>query len=481
MRETYTDNVRLAPSGQEQSDWVTEVIPGFRIEAGGARLQFVADYAFEQRFYVNNSGDNGHNHHLASNALLDVWERKLFLQASAVIAQQNLSPLGVQSASNINLSGNRTETRQTTISPYWISRIADTANLQARYTWFRSDQSGDDANVYDTESNAINLSLGNLGEPRNFGWSIVYNKQEIESTQGQFDQRELESVIATGRWRIYPTLYALASIGRDDNTYGTTRGSTGGDIYDVGFEWIPSQRTHVRATIGDRYYGTTYSLDAAHRTRLTTWTIRYAEQIVGTPGVFSAPTSTSTALTLDNLFQSQIPDPVARQQAVNALIVQAGLPATLASSVDFLTNQVTLSKRLDGGVGIRGQRGALILHFFRDDRQNESTGATLLGTDPFSISDNVVQTGFSTIFNWRFSSQTAGMITYSFGRSRFEGDRFGGAPRVDKNNIFVVGLTHQLQTKVRGAVDYRMTERTSTDTSLDTKEHAIIGTLSIAF
>ena len=475
VRETYSDNIRLAPSGQEQSDWVTEVIPGFRLGAAGARASVYVDYAFEQRFYANNSDDNGHNHRLVSNGLLDVYDRKLFLQATGVITQQNLSPLGVQSASNVNLSGNRTETRQVTLSPYWVSRLGNIADLQARYTWFRTDQTGD-ASVLDTESKIINVSLGNLGEPRNFGWSIVYNKQEIDSTQGEFEHRELESVIASGRLRIYPTLYVLASIGRDDNTYGTTRGSTGGDIYDIGFEWIPSSRTRVRATIGDRYYGTTYALDAETRTRLTTWTLRYVEQIVGTPGVFSVPTSTSTALVLDRTFQNQIPDPFARQQAVDALIAQGGLPETLSSSVDFLTNQVTLSKLLTGGVGIRGQRSALLLHVFRDDRQNESTGATVLGTDPFSITDNVVQTGFSTIFSWRFSARTTGLIANSFTKSRYE-----GTAREDKNNIFTVGMTHQLQPKVRGAVDYRMTERTSNDASLDTKEHAIIGTLSLTF
>lgn len=475
VRETYTDNIRHAPRGQESSDWVTELDPGVSIDSRGARLQFHADYAFQQRLYANNSHANGHNHQLASSGLLDVWDRKLFLQAGAVMGQQNISPLGVRSESNINLSGNRTEVRQYNVSPYWQSRLGNSAQLHARYSWNRAESTGE-TRVLNSETNGININVSSPPTPRTFSWSVVYNKQEIESTSGQFAERELESIIASGKLRIFPTLYGLVSIGRDDNTYGSTRGSTGGDIYDVGVEWIPSSRTRVSATVGDRYFGTTYALDAQHRTRLTTWTLTYSEQIVGTPGVFSVPSTQDTAAHLDRLFLSQVPDPIARRQLVEAVILQNGLPATLTSSVDFLTNQVTLSKRLQGGFGLRGVRSTFVLHLFRDERIRESTGATITGTDPFQISNNVIQTGYSAVFSWQFSERTSAQLWSTQTKSKLT-----DAGREDENNTFRVGVSRLLQPKLRGAVDFRMTERTSNNAGLDVKEHAIVGTLQMTF
>src|SRR5690606_26593221 len=132
----------------------------------------------------------------------------------------------------------------------------------------------------------------------------------------------------------------------EDNSYGSVQGSTTGNFYSVGLEWIPSSRTRVRAEVGERYFGNTGSFAFEHRTRLTSWNLNYSEQIIATPGQFSLPLSLDTAATLDNMFLSSIADPILRAQAVQAFIDQNGLPPTLQSSVDFLTERVSLSKRL---------------------------------------------------------------------------------------------------------------------------------------
>ena len=191
VRETYTDNLRLAPKGAEESDFVTEVEPGISIQAQGARLKLQADYAFQYRLYARNWSENGHNHALSSDALLDAWNRELFLQASASIRQQNISPLGRQTFNNVNVTGNRTEVRQASVSPFWVKRFGPWTNVEARYTWSRIDSSSE-TRQFDTETRQIGLSASS-GEAFNvLGWQVSYTKQEIESTAGQFPERELE-------------------------------------------------------------------------------------------------------------------------------------------------------------------------------------------------------------------------------------------------------------------------------------------------
>jgi uncharacterized protein (PEP-CTERM system associated) len=475
VRETYSDNIGLAQRGQEQSDFVTEVSPAVSISGRGARLQLNADYALQYRLYAKNSDSSGFSHALRSNALLDVWNRNLFLEGQAGISEQDISTLRPTGASNVNLSGNQTEVRTATISPYWISRLGTFANLQARYRWNRAETSGD-TNVGDTESQAINLTLSSGVQFNDLGWSLAYSKQNIDSTEGEFEQRQLESVTASVSYRFLPTLSGLVTVGRDDNTYGSARGDTGGNFYSVGFEWVPSSRTSVRAEWGRKYFGDTANVNMSHRTRLTSWTLTYAEQVIADAGLFSLPTNLDTAANLDQLFLGSIPDPIERQQAVQAFIVANGLSASLPSSVDVVTNQVTLSKRLQGTFGLRGIRGNLLATVFRDDRSSESENETVSETDPFSITDNVVQTGYSAILSWRFSQRTSGSV--SLGQNRID---YEETARRDVDTNFRVGVTHQLQPKLRGSLEYRFLNRNSSGGGDDVRENAVTGTLSLAF
>lgn len=476
-REVYTDNVRLAPSGQEQSDFVTEVEPGIRVRGTGARLQLEADYAFQQRWYRDHKEGNGHNHLLNSKALWTAWERNLFVEAAANIAQQNVSPVGSLATSNVNITDNRTEVRQLSLSPYWVSRLGPWANLQARYSITRADYTRE-ASALDTDSEVVSVVISNGPSFQNLSWKLSYTDQKVDLTGGQFDRRDLESVTAEAAYRLLPTLSILGSVGYEDNSYGTTRGSISGSFWNAGFEWTPSTRTRVKATAGERFFGQTYALEALHRTRLTTWNIGYSEQLITTPSAFTLPAAIDTATILNNLFISQFPDPAQRQLAVQAFIAQMGLPSTLLTSVNFLSNQVSLSKRLNAGFALRGVRTTFILNAFHEKRTSENEGSTtsLLGTDPFLISDSVVQTGYTAVLNWRFSPRTSASLEHTLSRNRFS--ELG---REDTINTVRLSLTHQLQRRLQGGLGYQFSDRDSDAANFGYRENAVIGTLSLQF
>lgn len=473
-KETYTDNVRLSPRGTEQSDWITELSPRVGVAARGARLQLNADYTFTYRMYANNDQANGHNNALRSSALLDVWDRKLFLQGSASVAQQNISTLGAISSSNVNLNSSRTEVRQASLSPYWVSRLGSFANLRAQLNVSRAESDGA-ARVLSTDTQGTQLSLSSGPSFSDLGWNVVYSNNQTESTSGQFSKRETENYTATLQYRLWPTLSALLTAGRDHNTFGNARGTTGGSFYTVGVNWVPSTRTSVNAQVGERYFGKTAALDASHRTRLTTWQLSYSEQIVTTPGLFSLPLSVDTFAAVDRLFLAQFPDPIERQQIVEAFIAQNGLPTTLTTSVDFLTNQVSLAKRLQGVFGLRGVRSSLLISVFHSDRESQTTDAPVLTTDPFALSNSVVQVGYSGVLSWRFSEFTSGSASVAQQKSKSVGSR------TDKNNTLRLGLTHRLGPKLTGSVEYRFLDRDSSAANADVRENAVVGTLNMSF
>jgi hypothetical protein len=52
VREVYTDNVNLAPSGLEESDYVTEITPGFILRRDARRYKLDVDYALQGLIYL---------------------------------------------------------------------------------------------------------------------------------------------------------------------------------------------------------------------------------------------------------------------------------------------------------------------------------------------------------------------------------------------------------------------------------------------
>jgi uncharacterized protein (PEP-CTERM system associated) len=231
----------------------------------------------------------------------------------------------------------------------------------------------------------------------------------------------------------------------------------------------------VNAQVGERYFGKTAEVDASHRTRLTSWQLTYSEQVVATPGLFSLPFSVDTFTAVDRLFLAQFPDPIERQQIVEAFIAQNGLPGTLTTSVDFLTNQVSLSKRLQGVFGLRGVRGSMLLSVFHSDRESLTTDAPVLTTDPFALSNSVVQVGYSGVLSWRFSEFTSGSASLGHQKSKSVGSR------TDKDSTLRLGLTHRLGPRFTGSVEYRYLDRDSSAANGDVRENAVVGTLNMSF
>jgi hypothetical protein len=66
LKETYSDNITLAPPGNEKSDFVTQINPGISLTGTGPRLKVNARYGMQNLFYAEESNRNATKH-------LPVW------------------------------------------------------------------------------------------------------------------------------------------------------------------------------------------------------------------------------------------------------------------------------------------------------------------------------------------------------------------------------------------------------------------------
>jgi uncharacterized protein (PEP-CTERM system associated) len=70
----------------------------------------------------------------------------------------------------------------------------------------------------------------------------------------------------------------FGTVGEEWNEY-TSVTETDGSFYSVGFGWAPTRRTSIEASVGERYFGRTYSLSGSHRTRMSTMEVGYFEDV----------------------------------------------------------------------------------------------------------------------------------------------------------------------------------------------------------
>ena len=469
VEETYTDNVRLSPPGSERSDWVTEVRPGVAIYGNGARVRLRADYSPRLVYRVNEGDDIYHYLNATGNA--ELLPGLFFVDANAQATQQNVSLLGPQAQSNVNVTGNRTNVRSYRLSPYLREQFGSDAVGELRYTYSSVDSSAI-TSFADSDSNRIDLRVTSGPAFRLLTWNVAYSKENIDYRNTR--DVDLETISAGLGRLITPTLRLLGNVGYEDNNYITTGPEPKGSFWSVGPEWTPTPRTRIAATTGRRYFGSTQSFDLEHRTRLTTWNVRYSEGITTAQQEVFVPVTVDAASFLDTLFLSRIPDPVARQQAVQAFIAQTGIPSDLTVPLNFLTTTPYLLKQWNAAFGIQGVRNTVLANAFASTREAVAAGQP--GAGDFAASSNTKQTGTSLTWSLRVTPQTTSNVSAGYTRTEFP-----GLARDDDLTFIRLQLTHRFQPNLSGSLSFRRLDNDSNQPGGGYTENAVAAALSMQF
>ena len=473
VEETYTDNLRLSPSGSERSDWVTELRPGVSVSGRGARLRFNAAYS-AGAVYRAQEGSNDLFHNLNATGDAELVRKLLFVDTRASVSQSNVSLLGPQADSNVSNTGNRTTVRTFLLSPYLRHDFGNVAQGEARLT-YSTVNSGSAGSSTNSDSNRIDARLFSGPAYKLFTWNLAYSKEHVDYTQNP-QGSDTETVSAYGRRLITPNLGLQATVGYEDNSYGISLPgmSSKGAFWSVGPEWTPTPRTRLSATTGRHYYGPSHSLDFSHRTRLTTWSVSYKEEVTTTRGQFLVPSTVDTAGYLDTLFLASIPDPIARQTAVQNFINQTGLPASMLVPLNFFSTTAFLMKSWRASFGIQGVRNTVLANVFVVNR--EAAAANQFGAGDFGQTSSTRQTGTSLLWSSRITEQTTSNSSIGYTLTEVP-----GLAREDKQTYIRLGLTKQFQPKLTGTLSYRRLHNESNQAASGYTENAVSALLNMRF
>lgn len=441
VTETLTDNVRLSSTGA-QSEQITEVSPGIRVDLQGARVKAYLDYALNQIVYAQSTAPARSQNALSSSGTVEAIDNFAFMDFSASISQQSVSAFGLQSVDNTSINANRAEVSSYRISPYIQGRLGSNANYQARFS--RSVTSSNSAVASGVSTTDGSGSVSGASAFKDLGWTADASRQIVDYSNGRSTESERANVGLT--YGITPQLTVNARVGREANNY-TSLNKESYATSGWGFGWRPSEATRLSGSVDQRSFGTAHNLSFEHRTPRTAWSLTDSKDVSTTPVQSGQAVVGSLYDLLFSQFATQQPDPVLRAQLVNAYLQIYGLAPNAAVTTGFLTSAVSLQRRQALSFSLLGVRSTVT--FIASQSESSRLDTVSTGVDDFNTSNVVRQQGLSVNLAHRLTpdyslgvllSQQNTSGSTSLQESRLRLLSLNVAGKVGKNSSATVGV-----------------------------------------
>jgi uncharacterized protein (PEP-CTERM system associated) len=468
LQETYSDNIVLAPPGNEISDLITEIDPGIILTRTSSDLKLHASYQMQNFIYAKNSAMHSTHHLLDTELNANLIKGSLFLDGRAEISQQNISSLGRLAIDNSSVTNNRTSIGTYSVSPYFKHNFEDLISSELRYT--HSAVATTTNGISNLQTNLIHLNLENGPSFKKFGWGVNLNRQINNYRDNTVGFPGSNNYSANLSYQMTPSLRLTATGGYEQYDYQSIVQLPEGPTQTVGFSWIPSQRTNIEASAGRRFFGNTYMLDISQRSARTVWGLVYNEDITTTQSQFIIPASINTSDFLNNLWANTITDDTLRQQTVDTFIQDMGLPNSLASPVNYLTNRVFLQKRIEASAGLIGEKMKTMFTIYGMKR-NAQTSANVDSAINAAAKDETKQIGGTALWSMQISSRTSANIDVDA----------SATSRKDYIKSIKIGMIRQLQPKLSCSFEIRRTQRHSSAIYGGYQENAASASFLIKF
>ncbi len=470
---TYTDNVNQTENGQNAL--ILSVSPGFNlITKGSRRFEASVNYALTAttRITENNSNDLFHN--LSAISKAELVEDFLFIDGTASLSQGLISLFGSTADATTN-NANRAAVGVYSLSPYIQKRFGTFANAEVRYT-LGGAIFGDNA-AADSVTNSFTASLDSGSRFNDLSWSVDYSLYHADN-DGAVGNSTFERGSVTLGYLLTRKLRVFGTYGDERNEFQGVN-DAGGNFYSVGAGWSPSRRTNIEATIGERYFGRTYSFSARHQTRASNWHINYSEDISDISQQFLRASNRLFWICGTQLIEVQDFNPPAtdcKGPFTSAQLTQAfmtlGIPLSTLIAAGFvdvaIANGVYVINSLTGGVSWSKGRLGFGLSLFDNKRIYQNlTGVT----------DRTQ--GVTGTVSYRLNPRTSANTSLSLTENTII---IPLVPiREDKIYSLVFGVDHTFGKDLSGSLYFRHQQRDSNTPNLDYTENSLTASATLRF
>ncbi len=268
LSQTYTSNVNLAPSDEEESDWVTRVLPEVGLLFEGNRLRAEANYQLEALFYADDSDRNEVYNHLDADVLANLIGEELQLRGRSYLSQVTVSPELPVSSSNIPVTGNRTDAFIWDVGPEWRRGVFGHSETEGHFrvgqVLFDDTPRTDDQTIsepldiqdIDTIDGAAYLRSQDES-PRPLRYELAYEYESVDyETSGELVQ---QSTWLRLGYQTTPAWQVFGLVGLDSDFQDPEDDSLNEGRWETGVA-MATETTMLEAAVGHRYFGTTWRM-----------------------------------------------------------------------------------------------------------------------------------------------------------------------------------------------------------------------------
>jgi hypothetical protein len=287
LGQTWTDNVNLAPADVEESEWITELKPGFVFALDSPRARAQLDYDLQVLRFADFSEFDDEFHQARGTGNFVLAPDSLFLSTFGRYEQQTIDPAGRIAFDNFFNTDNRTDSLVFGVSPYNIGRWGSWGESLLRYDYQTVRYSNSDPASFqlrNSDRQAVSAALGSPQARTGFSWraSGLYSRTEFDTApEFEYGRVGLDVGLPVG-WRTRLTASGgLESDVSDDPSAGGLDSA----FWYVGFAWEPSELQSLVVKGGKRYFGTAWEVHWARRGSKGEIGLDYEEEPITSTGV----------------------------------------------------------------------------------------------------------------------------------------------------------------------------------------------------
>ncbi len=342
---------------------------------------------------------------------LEAIEKFAYVDAQAYVSQTFQSPFGAQPGNLVNATQNRYTQQTYSVSPY-IKGVLPSSGVsyQVRddnYWTVASNFGGNSTSVPNTYSNNFGASMNSPVNP--WGWTLNYSRSYYDnglaSNINNVDaSTTYNNFLGTIVYQIDPQLQI--SLRGGYQSYQFAAPTVESARYGIGAQWSPTDRTQVSGFLDHTFFGSSYSLQISHRLPNAALSANASRGINSYPQLALAiPAGATVNQFLNAAFETRIPDPAERAQAIDQFLARTQLAPTLASPVNFYATSLTLQEAANVSLVLIGLRNSVGLSVFYLKSEAVSGQGNVL-PPALQFGQNNTQTGAGITYSFSLSSMT---------------------------------------------------------------------------
>lgn len=410
LSQSWTDNLRLSPSGSKDAAMVTTVTPGVTWSSRAGWLQGSLDYALNGVAYVKTTQGSQLQNSLSANLKAELLRSHLFVDSQASIGRQSQSAFGVQSTTPLINTANSQEVANLTVSPYLVGSLAGRVSYELRGSLARVDARG--STLGDSRTHGGTLRLSSLGGGP-LSLSGLLSTQQVSYPDGRANQND--SLTLSASYRLDADWNFSLTGGRERNDYQGGSAITG-STYGGSLSWTPSARTSLAADWRRHSYGDSHSLTLQQRWSRTVLVLSDTTNLnLGNSGGSGGIRTVYDQFYL--LFASLEPDPIKRDALVRSYLQQLGLSPDAPAAGGFLNAGPSRLHSQQLSLTLQGVRGSLTFVAMRNLTSRVGSNA---GQGDLAQSSLVEQRSYSLSAAHRLTPEAS--LSLSLARQETDGD-----------------------------------------------------------